>query len=263
MELGIKDKTVLITASSMGIGKAVAEAFASEKCKVAICSRDRKNLIAAADEIKKRQGVEPFWCVCDLTRLKDIETTFNEVEKLYGGIDILVNNCGGPAAGVLNEMSEEKWGEAFQQVLMSAVRFSTLVMPKMLVKSWGRIINITSITVKQPIDNLILSNTFRAGILGFAKSLSNEVAKHNITINNIAPGFTLTHRTYDLAVHESKTTGRSHEEILSEMAKNIPMNRLAGPEEIAAGVLFLASQQASYITGNTIHIDGGWVKGIS
>ena len=263
MDLGIKGKTVLITASSKGIGKAVAEAFASEKCSVAICSRDKKNLIAAADEIKKRYGVEPFWCVCDLNRLKDIETTFNEVEKLYGGVDILVNNCGGPAAGVFNEIDEDKWNAAFQQVLMSAVRFTNLALPKMLIKSWGRIINITSITVKQPIDNLMLSNTFRAGILGFAKSLSNEVAKHNITVNNIAPGFTLTNRIYDLAVHEAKTTGRSHEEILSDMAKHIPMNRLAGPEEIASGVLFLASQQASYITGNTIHIDGGWVKGIA
>ena len=135
-------------------------------------------------------------------------------------------------------------------------------MPQMIRNDWGRIINITSISVKQPVDNLILSNSLRAGVTGFAKSLSNEIAKHNITVNNVAPGLTLTHRLYELAVLEAKEQGKSHEEVLTDMAKRVPMNRLAGPEEIASAVIFLASKQAGYITGNTIQVDGGYVKGI-
>jgi 3-oxoacyl-[acyl-carrier protein] reductase len=127
---------------------------------------------------------------------------------------------------------------------------------------WGRIINITSISVKQPVANLVLSNSFRAGLTGFAKSLSNEVAKFNITVNNVAPGMTLTNRLYELAVVEAKQKKKSHEEILVEMAKQIPMNRLGRPEEIATVVLFLASPQSSYVTGNTIQVDGGYIKSL-
>jgi len=145
---------------------------------------------------------------------------------------------------------------------MSVVKFSSLIVPEMILREWGRIINITSVSVKQPIDNLMLSNSLRSGVIGFAKTLSNEVAKFNITVNNIAPGYTLTNRLYDLAVHRAKVSGISHEEILSDMSKAIPMNRLGRPEEIASAVAFLASQQASYITGNTLVIDGGFVKGL-
>ena len=145
---------------------------------------------------------------------------------------------------------------------MSAIKFTRFVLPKMIQNEWGRIINITSISVKQPIDNLILSNSLRAGVTGFAKSLSNEIARHNITVNNIAPGLTLTNRLYELAVLEAREKGVSHEDILIDMAKRVPMNRLAGPEEIASAVLFLASKQANYITGNTIQVDGGYTKGI-
>ncbi len=132
----------------------------------------------------------------------------------------------------------------------------------MVANQWGRIVNITSVSVKQPIDNLILSNSFRSGVIGFAKTLSNEFAKHNITVNNVAPGYTLTNRLYDLAVSSAKSSGKSHEEVLADMAKQVPMNRLASPEEIGALVTFLCSNQAGYITGNTIHVDGGWVKGL-
>jgi 3-oxoacyl-[acyl-carrier protein] reductase len=132
----------------------------------------------------------------------------------------------------------------------------------MIIKEWGRIINIVSISVKQPIDNLVLSNSLRMGVLGFAKSLSNEVAKYNITVNNVAPGFTLTNRLYELAVERAKREKLSHEEILAEMAKQVPMNRLALPREIASAVVFLASENAGYLTGNTIHVDGGWIKGL-
>jgi 3-oxoacyl-[acyl-carrier protein] reductase len=262
MELGIKGRTVLVTASSKGIGKAIAEAFAGEGCRVAICSRNKEDLIATSDEIKRRYDNEPFWCVCDLNKPKDIENTVNAVVKNFGSIDILVNNCGGPIAGFFRELSDKDWEEGFEQVLMSTIRFSNHVIPDMIFKEWGRIINITSVSVKQPIDNLVLSNSLRSGVVGLAKSLSNELAQYNITVNSVAPGYTLTNRLYDLAVSRAKKSGSSHEEILSDIAKKIPMERLARPEEIASVVLFLASVQAGYVTGNTIQVDGGWVKSL-
>jgi len=262
METGLRGKTALVTASSLGIGKAVAEALVSEGCKVAISSRTKDNLVVTAKEIKNKYGIEPLWCVCDLNKAKDIENTVSAIINELGDIDILINNCGGPVPGMFEELDEKDWDNAYEQVLLSAVRFSKLVLPGMMRNEWGRIINITSISVKQPIDNLILSNSLRAGVTGFTKSLSNEIAKFNITVNNVAPGLTLTRRLYELAVIEAKEKGKSHEEILVEMAKRIPMNRLARPEEIASVILFLASKQASYVTGNTIQVDGGYVKGL-
>jgi 3-oxoacyl-[acyl-carrier protein] reductase len=262
MNLGLNGKTALITASSKGIGKAVAEELASEGCNVAICSRTKDDLESVADDLKRKYGVDVSWSVCDLNKSADIENTFNIVMKQFGKIDILVNNCGGPSSGFFRDFVEEEWISAFEQVFLSVVRFSKLVIPGMIAKQWGRIVNITSISVKQPIDNLILSNSFRSGIIGFAKSLSNEFAKYNVTVNNVAPGYTLTNRLYDLAVSRAKHSGLSHEEVLADMAKQVPMNRLARPEEIGALVTYLCSNHAGYITGNTIQVDGGWVKGL-
>lgn len=262
MDLGIKGKTALVTASSKGIGKAVAEAFASEGCNLAICSRTKESLIDTSKEIRSKYQLEPFWGVCDLNNLKDIENFHNAVIKQFGKVDILVNNCGGPVPGFFKDLSEEDWNNAFAQVLMSVVRLSHLVLPEMINQEWGRIINITSVAVKQPVHNLMLSNSLRAGVTGFAKSLSNEVASKNITVNNVAPGYTLTNRLYELAVNRAKITGKSHEEILADMAKDIPMNRLGGPEEIASLIVFLASSKASYLTGTTIQVDGGSTKAI-
>jgi len=262
MDTGLKGKTVLVTASSMGIGKAIAELFAAEGCNIAISSRSKENLLATSKEIKSKYNIEPLWSVCDINKKKDIEITYQAVIEQYGGIDILVNNCGGPVPGLFQSLEENDWDNAYEQVLLSAVRFSRLALPGMMGKNWGRIINVTSISVKQPVDNLILSNSLRAGVTGFAKSLSNEVARFNITVNNVAPGMTLTRRLYELAVIEAKERGKSHEEILAEMAKRIPMNRLARPEEIASVVVFLASKQAGYVTGVTIQVDGGYIKSV-
>lgn len=262
MDTGLKNKTVLITAASMGIGKSVAELFAGEGCNIAISSRSKTNLLSTSKEIKDKYKIDPFWSVCDLNKPKDIETCFSAVEKHFGTVDILVNNCGGPTPGLFQQLEDDDWNSAYEQVLMSAVRFSKLVLPDMMANNWGRIINLTSVSVKQPIDNLILSNSLRAAVTGFTKSLSNEVAKFNITVNNVAPGMTLTSRLYELAVVEAKEKGKSHEEILVDMAKRIPVNRLGKPEEIAAVVLFLASKQASYVTGTTIQVDGGYIRNI-
>jgi 3-oxoacyl-[acyl-carrier protein] reductase len=262
VETGLRDKTVLITAASMGIGKATAELFAEEGCRVAICSRSKENLLSASSELKEKYNTEAFWSVCDLNKQKDIENTFTAVNSHFGNIDILVNNCGGPIPGLFQELDEDDWNFAYEQVLLSTIRFSKLALPGMMANYWGRIINLTSISVKEPVNNLILSNSLRAGVTGFTKSLSNEVAKFNITVNSVAPGMTLTRRLYELAVVEAKETGKSHEEILVEMAKRVPLNRLAKPEEIASVVIFLASKQASYVNGVTIHVDGGYIKSI-
>lgn len=262
MNLGIKEKVALVTAGSKGIGKAIAMELVSEGCKVAICSRDKDNLINAVSEVKNKFGIEPFWCICDLNKIDDIENTVSNVTKNFGNIDILINNCGGPAAGVFLNLKEEQWYKAFDQVLMSAVRFSKLILRGMIQRNWGRIINITSTSVKAPIENLMLSNSLRSGIVGFAKTLSNEVASNNITVNNVAPGYTLTNRLYDLASITSKQKGISPEDVLKDMAVKIPIKRLAKPEEIASLVSFLASEKASYITGTTIQVDGGKIPNI-
>ncbi len=262
MELGIRNKAVLVTASSKGIGRAVAESFAAEGCRVAICSRDKEELLKTSQDIKRKYSFEPVWCVCDLNKPKDIENTVETVSKQFGKIDILINNCGGPEPGYFQELADADWQNAFEQVLLSTVRLCNLVIPDMMLKEWGRIVNITSVAAKQPMDKLMLSNSLRNGVIGFAKTLSNEVAKYNITVNNVAPGYTLTNRIYDLAVNRGKQNNKSHEEVLIEMAREIPINRLASPEEIASVVLFLASNKASYITGNTVQVDGGLTKGI-
>jgi 3-oxoacyl-[acyl-carrier protein] reductase len=262
MDVGLKGKRALVTASSKGIGRAVGEALAREGCQIALCSRSKEDLLSTSKEFKTKFGIDVLWSVCDLNKSRDIETTYKAVTDQFGGIDILVNNCGGPVAGLFTSLDETNWNHAYEQVLLSVVRFSRLVIPGMILNNWGRIINITSVAVKQPVDNLILSNSFRAGVTGFAKSLSNEVGKYSITVNNVAPGFTLTSRLYELAVFEAKEKKLSHEDVLVEMAKRVPMNRLAGPEEIASAVVFLASRQAGYITGNTIQVDGGLTKGI-
>jgi len=262
MDLGLKGKTVIVTASSTGIGKAIADGFAAEGANIAICSRSKQKLIDAAYDIKSKFGTEIFWGVCDLNSKKDIESFYNEVVSNFGKIEILVNNCGGPVPGYFLELSEEDWDNAYKQVLLSVTRFIHLVLPDMINNQWGRIINITSVAVKQPVHNLVLSNSFRAAVTGLAKTLSTELANKNITVNNVAPGYTLTHRLYELAVNRAKTSGKSHEEILTEMAKDVPMNRLGSPEEIAAVAVFLASKQASYITGTTIQVDGGSIRSI-
>jgi 3-oxoacyl-[acyl-carrier protein] reductase len=263
MELNIKNKTVLVTGGSKGIGRATAELFIKEGCKVAICSRSQTNLISAATEIKKVYNVEPLWIVCDLTKDSDIENAVNVVKKNFGSIDILVNNVGGPVPGKFTDLNDDDWFNAFEQLLMSTVRMTKRVLPDMKGKKWGRIINITSLSVKQPVDNLILSNAIRSAITAMAKTLSNEIGSDNITVNNVAPGYTLTGRLYELAVNKAKETGESHEHILANMSAEVPLKRLARPDEIGSLIVYLSSEQASFITGTTVLIDGGVVKSIS
>lgn len=260
MDFELKDKVVFVSASSKGIGRATAELFIKEGCKVAIASSNQGNLINAAADIKKSLGVEPEWVVCDLNKPEDIESAVKEVTRSLGDIDILVNNCGGPVPGKFDELNDKDWEQASEHVLYSAIRLTREVLPAMKSKNWGRIINITSLSVKQPIDNLMLSNSLRSAVIAWAKTLSTDVGQYNITVNNVAPGYTLTGRLYELAVTKAKERGESHEHVLASMTNDVPLKRLARPDEIGSLIVYLSSAQAAYITGQTIAIDGGFIK---
>lgn len=262
MDFGIKDKNVFITAASKGIGFATALAFLKEGSNVAICSSNNENLAIAEKKLFENTGENVFPLKCDLNSKDDITEAVKKLNERFGYIDILVNNCGGPAPGMFKDLTEESWEHAFHQVLMSAVRFSKLLLPGMQKNKWGRIINMTSLSVKQPVDNLMLSNSLRSGLIGWAKTLSNEYGQYNITVNNIAPGYTKTERLEELAEIRAKNSGKTKEIILKEMGASVPMHRLASPNETAALIAFLASEQAGYITGTTIPVDGGAIKSL-
>ncbi len=262
MKLKLENKTVLVTAASKGIGKATAKLFASEGANVVICSRSKDNLKTAAEEIEKTTGLQPLTVTCNLNDEMEIPNVVKTVEEKLGTIDVLVNNCGGPPTGTLESLKDEEWQKAHLQVLLSAKLFAELVLPKMKEKKWGRIINVTSISVKQPIDNLLLSNVYRSGLTALAKTLANEYGEYGITVNNVAPGYTLTERLYNLAKEKANLQNRSVEVVLKEFAGNIPLKRLGKPEEIASTIVFLASENAGFINGVTINVDGGEYKGL-
>ncbi len=260
MDLKLKNKVALVTASSMGIGKATAELLSKEGCKVVICSSQKSNIIKAVKEIKESCGVEPLWGVCDLNNPNDIIKIVKMTESEFGSIDILVNNCGGPIPGTFDDLNDDDWLNAVDQVLLSVVRMTREVLPGMKAKKWGRIINITSKSVKQPIDNLMLSNALRSAVTAFSKTLSNDVGRYNITVNNVAPGFTLTSRLEELALVKEKSTGVPYKEVLAEMGNSVPMKRIGTADEIVSMVVYLASEQAGFVTGTTIQVDGGSIK---
>ena len=260
MNFNLKDKHVLVSAASTGIGKSIAELFLGEHCNVTICSSNIDKLKIASDELEPKNEGRLFYVKCDINELDEIKQTVEFAQKRFGAINILVNNCGGPAPGFFDDLDEEKWETGFNQVLMSAVGFTKLVLPQMKEKKWGRIVNITSISVKQPLDNLLLSNAFRSAVTAFAKTLSNQVGQYNITVNNVAPGLTHTGRLDELAEIRAKNANITKDEMLNKMAMDVPLKRIGKPEEIASAVIYLASEIGGYITGQTIVVDGGFNK---
>lgn len=260
MDYGISGKTVFISASSKGIGRAAAVQFLKEGCNTAISSSNSDNLEKAVKDIHSITGLEPFPVKCDINKPNEIEKAVQKTIDKFGSIDILINNCGGPAPGYFEEMTDDQWQYGFEQVLMSAVRFTRNVLPLMKNNKWGRIINITSMSVKQPIANLILSNVFRSGLTAMAKTISNEYGKFNITVNNVAPGYTLTERLEGMADVMAQEANSSVNHIIKIMNESVPIGRIGSPEETAAMIVFLASIQAGYITGQTIPVDGGKIN---
>jgi 3-oxoacyl-[acyl-carrier protein] reductase len=262
MDFGLKDRVALIAAASRGIGYAAARELAREGARVFLCSRDVRRASEAAQKIHEETGANVAGIAADVTDGEQAEAFVNLALERAGRVDILVTNAGGPPAGAFADTDLDMFRHAFEQNALSAIRFAKLVLPGMLRQKWGRIINITSVSVKQPIEGLLLSNTVRAGLTGWAKTVSNEVAAEGVTVNNVAPGYTLTERQNELAGVRGKASGKSKQEIIDSWALQNPMRRMAKPEEIGAAVAFLASERASYITGVTLQVDGGWVRGL-
>ena len=262
MDLGLSGRVAIVTGSSRGIGKAIAHVLAEEGAKVTICARDETHLRIAKREIETSTGAEVLGIKADLTHADDIRMLVTETHNTFGRIDILVNNTGGPPSKSFLATSEEDWRRTFDQLFMSIVFACREVIPYMKKGRWGRIINMNSIAAKQPVENLILSNSLRVEIIALTKTLSNELAEYNILVNSVCPGFTLTDRVQELALAESQRTGKAISEIVQDWAKTIPLRRMAQPKEIADLVVFLASERASFITGATYQVDGGWIKGI-
>ncbi len=260
MNLGLENKCAMVVASSKGLGKAIAMELAKEGCNLALCSSNIKNLEKTANEIKAQTDKIIFYQKCDIRIPKEIELFCKNSLKELGKIDILILNAGGPKAGDFFRVSLEDWEEAYKLNLRSAIAFCQQILPNMIERKWGRIIFLTSISVKQPLGNLILSNSIRLAIIGLAKSLSNEFSKYGILINSVCPGFTKTERLIELAGYLSKEKNKGIEDIFKDWEKDIPMGRLGEPEELASVVAFLSSEKASYITGAALQVDGGYIK---
>src|SRR5437660_5822489 len=262
MDSGLKNRGVIVAASSQGIGFATAEAFANEGAQVAMCARTEKTLREAADSIQTRTGAEVYAEPLDVTDGNAVQRFIENVAKRFGRIDVCVTNAGGPPAKNFLSISTDEWRKAVELNLMSTVHLARAVIPHMQRHRWGRIITITSVSVKQPVQDLVLSNSVRAAVVGLVKSLSNEFGKDGILVNNVGPGYTATDRLKELAKSRSVALGKNENEIFESWAMDAPLKRLGEPREVADTIVWLASERASYITGQTILVDGGLYKGL-
>ena len=262
MDLGLKGKVALVGGSSRGLGRAVARELAAEGCAVVLCSRDPDAIARAGAEIAQQTGAETIAVAANLSDAGGAAHVVSTAMSRFGQVDVLVTNTGGPPAGSFESQSPEAWRCAMAQILESVLNLTRGILPGMKERQWGRIVNITSIAVKQPVDGLILSNSVRAAVTGFARTLANEVAPHGITVNNVLPGYTRTERLVELAGHLARTRGTDVREAYVQWEREIPMGRLGEPDELAALVAFLASPRAAYITGTSIAVDGGWTRSL-
>jgi 3-oxoacyl-[acyl-carrier protein] reductase len=262
MNLGIKDKTALVTASSRGLGKAIALQLSREGAKVAICARGEGELFLAKKEIEERAGGQVIAQAADVTDKAQVRKLVQHVVDKFATIDILICNAGGPPSGMAEDFGLDDYLNALELNLLSTVNLCYQAAPHMKKQKWGRIVNLTSVSAKQPIDTLILSNTARAGVLGFSKSLSNQLAPFGITVNAVCPGYTRTVRVENLAKSYEEAGKGSVQEFFQNIEKIIPMGRLGRPYEIASAVVFLCSEAASYITGVALQVDGGYIKSV-
>jgi 3-oxoacyl-[acyl-carrier protein] reductase len=262
METGLKGRSVIVAGSSQGMGRATAEAFAAEGARVAMCARNEKNLKAAAEDLRSRHHAEVFEQVVDVRDGDAVRKFVAAVAQRFGGIEVCVANAGGPPAKNFLSISLEEWRQAVELSFLSVVHFAREVIPHMQHKRWGRLIAITSTSVRQPIADLVLSNSVRPAVVGLIKSLAQEFGKDGILVNNVAPGYVSTGRLGELAATRALAAGVSEEEIRERWAAEIPLRRLGHPDEIAAAIVWLASDKASYITGQTILVDGGIYKGM-
>ena len=264
MDLGLKQRVAIVSAASKGLGRAAAFDLACEGVRLAICARTEGPLMQTAEQIRDETGAEVLARTCDVSVAEQIDAFVAQVAGHYHDrIDILVNNAGGPPPGNVAEISLDQWRVAYERNFISVVRFCERVIPYMKKRQWGRIINITSSSTRQPIDGLATSNAIRPAIVGLAKTMSRELAPDNILINNVSPGMFRTDRHEQLLESMAASTGKTPEQILAQRVTQIPLGRMGQPAEHAHVITFLASEQASYVTGQTIAVDGGLVRGLT
>ncbi len=256
----LKGKTAIVTAASRGIGKGVARVLAREGANLVIASRDLERLSRTASEIRSEFGAEVVPVQADLTKKADVAKIVETAARSFGGVDILIYNTGPPKPGTFMELTEEDWDYAVRLLLMSAVWLTKDALPYMIEKRQGRIIYITSLTLKRPLPNLTLSNVIRLSIAGLVKTLAYQLAQYNILVNGVLQGYVETERVLEVARDRAVREGKPLDDVLKAMAGEIPLGRMAKPEEIGELVAFLASERASYITGSLISIDGGYVQ---
>jgi 3-oxoacyl-[acyl-carrier protein] reductase len=261
VDLGLAGKVALVAASSKGLGRAVAEELAAEGAHLVMCARGKETLEQTAESIRRKSGVKVVAVAADVSDPDDAARVVKAAFAELGKVDILVTNSGGPPSGPFESLTPEMWDSATRLLLKSAVELTRAVLPGMKERRWGRILNVTSIAAKQPIDGLMLSNSLRAAVIGFARTLANEVAPFGVTVNNLLPGYTRTDRVQELA-RAAGGKGGSSADVVAKWEREIPMGRLGEPREFAALAAFLASERASYITGSSIAVDGGWIRSL-
>ena len=262
METGLGSKVALVAAASRGLGRAIAEELAAEGASVAICARGEAALAAARESIAARTGADVHAVAADVSRVEGVAAVVDSTLQRFDRVDVLVTNAGGPPPGPFEAHDWAAWQAAVELTLRSAVEMTRAVLPGMRERRWGRVIHVTSLTVKQPIDGLMLSSSIRAAVTGFARTLANEVAADGITVNTILPGFMNTERLEELHRDTAARERVPLETIEQRVRAQIPMRRIGDPRELAALAAFLASEQAAYVTGQSIAVDGGWIRAL-
>lgn len=259
MDLGIRDRVAMVAASTKGLGRATAIALAKEGCHVSICGRHEETLRSTKEELQ-RLDVRVHASICDVSKAEELERWHRETVEALGEVDILVTNTGGPPAARFLDLKEEQWRNGIESTLMNVIRLCNLTIPSMQRKKWGRIVHITSLVAKQPMDLLTISSTLRAGISALTKTMSNQLAPDNILVNALLPGHILTDRQIHLAEVRAKEQGKSVDEVKADGVKAIPLARYGRPEEIGEAIAFLCSERAGYITGVSLQVDGGIIQ---
>jgi 3-oxoacyl-[acyl-carrier protein] reductase len=258
MDLGLRGKVALVTGASKGMGKACAMGLAAEGARVAMCARNEGDLKAAVEEVKATTKAEVMGLATDVTKIDQVRALVGRVKDTFGSPDVLIANCGGPPRGFFDDFDDAAWQGAVEVSLLSTVRLVREVLPGMRARKWGRILTIQSVSVKQPLSDLLLSNAVRPGVHGMMKTLALQLASDNNLVNTLCPGRILT----DRLLGGLKASGLSREEYLARQSADIPMGRVGTAEEFASVAVFLASERASYVTGVAVQVDGGLVRGL-